>query len=114
MGAQKWRVFCDVILQHQSGVAEGHKQLGNAGKSDTRTYRIPTHTHAYYEYDAENKLVRLVSPSSTANYKYDGLGRRVEKEVIAGSTTTARYVYDNEDREQGQLSSKRRVDLTSC
>jgi len=50
-----------------------------------------------YEYDAENKLVRVVSPSNTANYRYDGLGRRVEKEVIAGSTTTTRYVYDNED-----------------
>jgi RHS repeat-associated protein len=50
-----------------------------------------------YEYDAENKLIRVVSPGSTANYRYDGLGRRVEKEVIAGNTTINRYVYDNED-----------------
>jgi RHS repeat-associated protein len=50
-----------------------------------------------YEYDAENKLVRVVSPSNTANYRYDGLGRRVEKEVIAGTTTVTKYVYDNED-----------------
>ncbi len=50
-----------------------------------------------YEYDAENKLVRVVSPGNTANYRYDGLGRRVEKEVIAGTTTVTRYVYDNED-----------------
>jgi len=50
-----------------------------------------------YEYDAENKLVRVVSPTNTANYKYDGLGRRVEKEVIAGTTTVSKYVYDNED-----------------
>ncbi|TMA82907.1 MAG: RHS repeat protein, partial [Deltaproteobacteria bacterium] len=50
-----------------------------------------------YEYDAENKLLRAVSPSNMANYKYDGLGRRVEKEIIAGSTTVSRYVYDNED-----------------
>ena len=50
-----------------------------------------------YEYDAENKLVRVVSPTNTANYKYDGLGRRVEKEVIAGTTTVTKYVYDNED-----------------
>ena len=49
-----------------------------------------------YEYDAENKLVRVVSPSNTANYRYDGLGRRVEKEVINVATTTTRYVYDNE------------------
>jgi len=50
-----------------------------------------------YEYDAENKLVRVVSPSNTATYRYDGLGRRVEKEVIAGTTTVTKYVYDNED-----------------
>ena len=50
-----------------------------------------------YEYDADNKLVRVVSPSNTANYRYDGLGRRVEKEVIAGTTTVTKYVYDNED-----------------
>jgi RHS repeat-associated protein len=34
---------------------------------------------------------------TTANYKYDGLGRRVEKEVISVGTTVTRYVYDNED-----------------
>ncbi len=50
-----------------------------------------------FEYDAENTLVRVVSPTNTANYRYDGLGRRVEKEVIAGITTTTKYVYDNED-----------------
>jgi RHS repeat-associated protein len=51
-----------------------------------------------YEYDAENKLVRVVSPNTTANYKYDGLGRRVEKEVTqTGTTKVTRYVYDNED-----------------
>ncbi len=50
-----------------------------------------------FEHDAENKLVRVVSPSNTANYKYDGLGRRVEKQVIAGTTTVTKYVYDNED-----------------
>ena len=50
-----------------------------------------------YEYDAENKLARVVSPTNTANYRYDGLGRHVEKEVIAGTTTVTKYVYDNED-----------------
>ena len=44
-----------------------------------------------------NKLVRVALPSNTANYKYDGFGRRVEKEVVAASTTVSRYVYDNED-----------------
>jgi RHS repeat-associated protein len=50
-----------------------------------------------YEYDAENKLVRVVSNGTTANYKYDGLGRRVEKEIVSASTMVTRYVYDNED-----------------
>jgi len=50
-----------------------------------------------YHYDAENKLVRVVTNTTTVNYKYDGLGRRVEKEVIGGTTTVTRYVYDNED-----------------
>lgn len=31
------------------------------------------------------------------NYKYDGLGRRVEKEVIDAGSKITRYVYDNED-----------------
>jgi len=50
-----------------------------------------------YEYDAENKLVRVVTNGTTINYKYDGLGRRVEKEVINVTTKVTRYIYDNED-----------------
>jgi RHS repeat-associated protein len=50
-----------------------------------------------YEYDAENRLVRVVINGTTANYRYDGLGRRVEKEVINVGTTVTRYVHDNED-----------------
>ena len=91
-------------------------QYDNNGNMTRKTAKIGGAVTTY-EYDAENKRVRVVSPSNTANYRYDGLGRRVEKEVIAGTTTTTRYVYDNEDhdhREQGQLSSKRRVEITSC
>ena len=50
-----------------------------------------------YEYDAENKLVRVVTAGKTVNYDYDGLGRRVEKEIIEVTTTITRYIYDNED-----------------
>lgn len=50
-----------------------------------------------YEYDAENKLVRAVINGRTVNYKYDGLGRRVEKEVVDVTTTITRFIYDNED-----------------
>ncbi len=30
-----------------------------------------------FEYDAENKLIRVASLDKTVNYKYDGLGRRI-------------------------------------
>jgi RHS repeat-associated protein len=48
-----------------------------------------------YSYDAENQLIRVDLPAGTyAAYKYDGLGRRIEKNVNGKIT---RYVYDNED-----------------
>jgi RHS repeat-associated protein len=71
-------------------------QYDNNGNQIGKTAKIGG-AATTYEYDAENKLVRVVSSSNTANYRYDGLGRRVEKEVIAGTTTVTKYVYDNED-----------------
>ena len=50
-----------------------------------------------YEYDAENKLVRVVNNGTTINYKYDGMGRRIEKEIIQVGSKISRYVYDSED-----------------
>jgi len=51
-----------------------------------------------YEYDAENKLARVVSNGTVADYRYDGLGRRVEKQVTQGPTANVtRFIYDNED-----------------
>ncbi len=54
-----------------------------------------------YTYDAENRLIQVETvtvgnptPTSTATYRYDGLGRRIEK-VANGQTT--RYIYDGED-----------------
>lgn len=48
-----------------------------------------------YTYDSENKLTRINFPTgSSATYKYDALGRRIEKN-IAGEVT--RYVYDRQD-----------------
>lgn len=39
-----------------------------------------------------------MSAYTTANYKHDGLGRRVEKEVTqTGVTKVTRFIYDNED-----------------
>jgi YD repeat-containing protein len=71
-------------------------QYDNNGNQIRKTANVGG-TVTTYEYDAENKLVRVVPPANTANYRYDGLGRRVEKEVIAGTTTVTKYVYDNED-----------------
>jgi len=51
-----------------------------------------------YEYDAENKLIRVASLDKTVNYMYDGLGRRIEKEVTETAVTNVtQYIYDNED-----------------
>ena len=48
-----------------------------------------------YTYDAENQLIHIDLPGgSVAQYRYDGLGRRIEKDVDGLVT---RYVYDNED-----------------
>lgn len=54
-----------------------------------------------YTFDAENQLIQIQefpnasSPASkTVTYRYDGLGRRIEKNVDAVVT---RFVYDNED-----------------
>jgi len=71
-------------------------QYDNTGNMVSKTAKLGG-TVTQYEYDAENKLARVVSPGTTANYRYDGLGRRVEKEIIAGGTVVTRYVYDNED-----------------
>ncbi|MFQ5850528.1 MAG: RHS repeat-associated core domain-containing protein [Candidatus Binatia bacterium] len=55
-----------------------------------------------YTYNVENQLIRVekftvaggLSPVLTAEYRYDALGRRIEKNVNGVIT---RYVYDNED-----------------
>ena len=54
-----------------------------------------------YMYDAENRLTKVEefaagnpTPAFTSTYRYDGLGRRIEK-VANGQTK--RYVYDGED-----------------
>jgi len=69
----------------------------NNGNLVLKTHRV-TGAVTTYEYDAENKLVRVVSNGTVADYKYDGLGRRVEKQVTQGPVTNVtRYIYDNED-----------------
>jgi len=62
-------------------------------KTDTSTLESTV-----YEYDAENKLIRVASLDKAINYKYDGLGRRVEKEVTETAVTNVtQYIYDEDN-----------------
>ena len=67
----------------------------------TRKTLLATGNYSQYTYDAENRLVQVqefaagnLTAITTSTYRYDGLGRRIEK-VANGQTT--RYVYDGED-----------------
>ena len=67
----------------------------------TRKTLLATGNYTQYSYDAENRLTQVQefaagNPTAvtTSTYRYDGLGRRIEK-VANGQTK--RYVYDGED-----------------
>jgi RHS repeat-associated protein len=67
----------------------------------TRKTLLATGNFSQYTYDAENRLTKVEdfvagNPTAafTSTYRYDGLGRRIEK-VANGQTK--RYVYDGED-----------------
>lgn len=47
-------------------------QYDNNGNMTSKTAKVGGAV-TQYEYDAENKLVRVVASSNTANYRYDGL-----------------------------------------
>ena len=67
----------------------------------TRKTLLATGNFTAYTYDAENRLTKVEefaagNPTAfaTSTYRYDGLGRRIEKVAPTG---TKRYVYDGED-----------------
>ena len=67
----------------------------------TRKTLLATGNFTQYTYDAENRLTKVEefaagNPTAfaTSTYRYDGLGRRIEK-VANGQTK--RYIYDGED-----------------
>ena len=67
------------------GTARTHDSNGNL--TDDGTY--------LFGYDFQNRLVELKNKSTSAviaTYRYDALGRRVEKAVVGGATT--RYILD--------------------
>jgi RHS repeat-associated protein len=70
---------------------------GNQTKKTSKT----TNNFTVYSYDAENRLTQVQeftagnpTPVTTSSYRYDGLGRRIEK---IGNGQTRRYVHDKED-----------------
>jgi RHS repeat-associated protein len=70
---------------------------GNQTKKTSKT----TNNFTAYTYDAENRLTKVEefaagNPTAvaTSTYRYDGMGRRIEK---VGNGITRRYVYDGED-----------------
>jgi YD repeat-containing protein len=53
-----------------------------------------------YFYDTENQLIAITLPNGDlAEYRYDGLGRRVEKFItpVSGPVVITRCIYDSED-----------------
>ena len=67
----------------------------------TRKTLLATGNYTQYSYDAENRLTKVedfvagnATAAFTSTYRYDGLGRRIEK-VANGQTK--RYIYDGED-----------------
>ena len=67
------------------GTSRTHDNNGNL--TDDGTY--------LFGYDFQNRLVELKNKSTSlviATYRYDALGRRVEKAVVGGATT--RYILD--------------------
>ena len=66
----------------------------NNGNTLTKVTSAGTTT---YGWDYENRLTSMTLPGTggTLTFKYDGLGRRVEKAFTQGSTTTTtNYLYD--------------------
>ncbi|MDD5492517.1 MAG: RHS repeat-associated core domain-containing protein, partial [bacterium] len=61
-----------------------------------------------YTYNSEDQLIGVVTPAQTISYKYDALGRRIEKNV-GGAIT--RYIYDGEDIIQ-ELDNNNQVVVT--
>jgi RHS repeat-associated protein len=65
----------------------------NNGNAISKTDSLGTWTLTY---DEENRLTQAIVPNGpTVNYKYDGLGRRIQRTTNGGANE--RYVYDGAD-----------------
>ena len=75
------------------GTSNASYSYDNNGNMLTRTDGTGTTTFSWTE---ENQLSRVTMPNGVAiDYKYDALGRRIQRATSAGGS--ARYVYDGDD-----------------
>jgi RHS repeat-associated protein len=65
----------------------------NNGNLTSKTNKTTTATTTY-QYDAEDRLIQITTPTDIVLYQYDGFGRRIAQ-TVNGIVT--KYVYDRED-----------------
>jgi RHS repeat-associated protein len=76
-----------------ASTASATNTYDNKGNLLTKTDSLGTTTFSWNE---ENQLTQVAMPTGlTVNYKYDGLGRRIQRTTSAGANE--RYVYDGQD-----------------
>ena len=72
-----------------------HDANGNLTSKTQKAASACTGSVTSYAYDAQDQLTQSTFPDlTTAAYRYDGLGRRIEKDVVGVIT---RYVFDSQN-----------------
>ena len=78
------------MLQEDDQYTYSYDDNGNLiSKVDKTTSETTT-----YQYDGENRLIQVATPTDFVLYQYDGFGRRIAKTV---NEVVTKYVYDRED-----------------
>lgn len=80
-------------LVTENGITYSYDRSGNL------TSKTSSEGTTTFVYDYENRLIKVVRPDGMIiEFKYDPLGRRIEKKVTdTGTVTVKRFFYDNED-----------------
>jgi len=93
-------------LSSQSSTSYSYDNLNRLDEDDQYTYSYDNNGNMMsktdkvssavttYQYDSENRLVQVVTPTDVVQYQYDGFGRRIAKTV---NGVVTKYVYDDED-----------------
>lgn len=69
----------------------------NYDKSGNLTQKSSATETTFYSWDYENRLVKVTTPTTAAEYAYDPFGRRIEKKTTEnGESTTTKFFYDNQ------------------